>query len=60
MSIGQGPEDEFLTKTCYRLDALVEVKETKVGIDVDGPSHFVGRKATGVTLMKCRQVSTLG
>ncbi len=37
----------------------MEVKRTKVGIEVDGPSHFAGRKAMGKTLLKCRQVSTL-
>ena len=38
----------FFTKTGYCLDALVEqVKLTKVGIEVDGPTHFVGRKAMG-------------
>jgi hypothetical protein len=36
-SIGLRPEEEFLAKSGYRLDALVEVKGTKVGIEVDGP-----------------------
>jgi hypothetical protein len=58
VSSGLRPEDKFLTKTCYRLDALVELKGTKVGTEVDSPSHFVGRKAMGVTLLKCRQVKT--
>jgi hypothetical protein len=58
LSIGLRPEEEFLTKTGYRLNALVEVKGTKVGIEVDGPSHFVGRKANGSTILS-RQVSTL-
>jgi hypothetical protein len=59
-SIGLHPEEEFLTRTGYRLDALVEVKEAKVGIvEFDGPSHFVGRKAMGWTLLKHRQVSIL-
>ncbi len=35
------------------------MKGTKVGIEVDGPSHFVGRKANGSTILKRRQVSTL-
>jgi len=37
----------------------VEVNGNKMGIEVDGPSHFVGRKPTGSTLLKHRQVSTL-
>ncbi len=31
----------------------------KIGIEVDGPSHFVGRKPTESTLLKHRQVNTL-
>jgi hypothetical protein len=58
-SIGMRPEEEVLTASGYRLDALVEVNGTKVGIEVDGPSHFINREATGSTLLKRRQVSTL-
>ncbi len=39
--IGLRSEEEFLTNTGYRLDALVEVKGTKVGVEVDGPYHFL-------------------
>ena len=53
------PEEEVLTPSGYRLDALVEVNGEKVGIEVDGPSHFVNREPTGSTLLKRRQVSTL-
>ena len=31
----------------------------KVGIEVDGPSHFMNRAATGSTLLKRRQVNNL-
>ncbi len=58
-SIGLCPKEGFLTKTGYRMDAPVEVNGTKVGIEVDGPSHFVGRKATGRSFLKCRQVSAV-
>jgi hypothetical protein len=53
------PEEEVLTPSGYRLDALVEVNGEKVGIEVDGPSHFINRDPTGSTLLKRRQVSTL-
>ena len=36
-------EEEVLTKSGYRLDALVEADGKKVAIEVDGPSHFLGR-----------------
>jgi hypothetical protein len=58
-SIGMLPEEEVLTSSGYHLDALVEVNGIKVGIEVDGPSHFVNREPTGSTLLKRRQVSTL-
>jgi hypothetical protein len=53
------PEEEVLTPSGYRLDALVEVNGAKVGIEVDGPSHFMNQEPTGSTLLKRRQVSTL-
>ena len=58
-SIGLLPKEEVLTSSGYRLDALVEVNGTKVGIEVDGPSHFINREPTGSTLLKCRQVNNL-
>jgi hypothetical protein len=58
-SIGMSPEEEVLTPSGYRLDALVEVNGMKVGIEVDGPSHFINREPTGSTLLKCRQVNNL-
>jgi hypothetical protein len=35
----------------------VEVNGKKVGIEVDGPSHFVNQKPTGSMLLKQRQVN---
>ena len=58
-SIGMLPEEEFLTSSGYRLDAIVKVNGMKIGIEVDGPSHFMNREPTGSTLLKRRQVSIL-
>jgi hypothetical protein len=58
-SIGLLPEEEVLTPGGYRLDAIVNVNGMKVGIEVDGPSHFMNQEPTGSTLLKRRQVSTL-
>jgi hypothetical protein len=58
-SIGMSPEEEVLTPSGYRLDAQVEVNGEKVGIEVDGPSHFVNQDPTGSTLLKRRQVNNL-
>ena len=53
------PEEEVLTASGYRLDALVEVNGMKVGIEVDGPSHFIIQEPTGSTFLKRRQVNKL-
>jgi hypothetical protein len=58
-SIGMLPEEEVLTASGYRLDALVKVNGMKVGIEVDGPSHFINGEPTGSTLLKKRQVNKL-
>jgi hypothetical protein len=58
-SIGMPPEEEVLTLSGYCLDALVKVNGLKVGIEVDGPSHFMNQEPTGSTLLKRRQVNTL-
>jgi hypothetical protein len=58
-SIGMLPEEEVLTSSGYCLDALVKVNGMKVGIEVDGPYHFMNQEPKGSTLLKRRQVSTL-
>ncbi|KAL7525686.1 hypothetical protein ACHAWF_001464 [Thalassiosira exigua] len=59
-SMGLEPDEEVLTEEMgYRLDALVAIDGEKIGIEVDGPSHFAGRKPTGSTLLKRRQVNNL-
>ena len=58
-SIGLQPEKGKLTERGYRLDALVDVNGNKIGIEVDGPFHFVGRKPAGRTILKHRQITNL-
>jgi len=69
-SMGLDPKEEVLmTKTRYRLDAVVEVPKDDgsggssankvIGIEADGPSHFMDRQPTGSTLLKRRQVTRL-
>ncbi|KAL3765474.1 hypothetical protein ACHAWO_009319 [Cyclotella atomus] len=41
------------------IDTLVEVDGRRIGIKVDGPSHFINRKPTATTLLKRRQISTI-
>ena len=59
ISMGLKPVEEYLTKTGYRLDAMVQINSKIVGIDVDGPYHFFGRRPNGRTLLKRRQVSAI-
>eukprot|EP00956_Cyclotella_meneghiniana_P007358 scaffold10020_cov60-Cyclotella_meneghiniana.AAC.1 len=58
-SIGLNPVEEYLTESGYSIDALVEINGKKVGIEVDGPSHFVGRQPKGHTFLKRRQVESI-
>ncbi|KAL3782873.1 hypothetical protein HJC23_008867 [Cyclotella cryptica] len=59
ISIGLDPEEEFLSPSGYRLDALVEVNGEKVGLEVEGPHHFIGRNVNGSTMLKYRQVAMI-
>ena len=52
-------EEEVLTKSGYRLDALVELNGKKIAVEVDGPTHFIGRNPNGSTILKHRQVTNL-
>ena len=53
------PVEEYRTPSGYSLDALVEIEGNKVGVEVDGPSHFIDREPNGSTLLKRRQVTTI-
>ena len=59
LSIWLQSEEEVLTERGYRLDALVEVDGNTIGFEVDGTSHFVGRKPSGSIILKRRQVANL-
>ena len=56
-AIGLQRQEEVLLKSGYRIDAVVEEKQ--VAVEVDGPSHFIGRELTGSTILKHRQVAAL-
>ena len=45
----------------YRIDAIVEVNGKTVGVEVDGPSHFIGkgRSPLARTILKRRQVPSI-
>jgi len=58
-SMGLQPQEEVLLKSGYRIDAVVEVNGEQIAVEVDGPSHFIGRELTGSTILKHRQVTAL-
>jgi len=60
-SMGLQPQEEVLLKSGYRIDAVVEVDGKQIAVEVDGPSHFIGRskERTGSTILKHRQVAAL-
>ena len=59
-ALGLSPREEVRTAEGYTIDAVVEWQGATVGIEVDGPSHFHGRAPTGATMLKRRQLATLG
>jgi hypothetical protein len=42
-SIGFEPKEEVLMDSGYRIDAVVDVNGKSVGVEVDGPYHFIGK-----------------
>jgi len=60
-SIGIVPEEEVLMDSGYSVDALVTVDGKTIGIEVDGPSHFIGESKSplGSTILKRRQVQSI-
>ena len=56
-NVGMHPQERvFLTKSGYRVDSLVQLSGQKIGIEVDGPSCFIGKEPSGKTILKRRQV----
>ena len=56
------PREEVRTAQGYSLDAVVGIDGCDVAVEVDGPSHFVGRSRTptGATALKRRQLRAAG
>jgi hypothetical protein len=60
-SIGLDPKEEILMDSGYRIDVLLEVNGKTIGVEVDGPFHFVGRSKSPLarTILKRRQVPSI-
>ena len=59
-AMGLQVQEEVRTPLGHSLDAVVQLDGRQVGIEVDGPSHFVGRTPTGSTALKRRQLKAAG
>ena len=59
-ALGLAPREEERTPQGYSLDAVVTHGGREVAVEVDGPSHFVGRTPTGATALKRRQLRAAG
>eukprot|EP00984_Skeletonema_dohrnii_P013478 scaffold5585_cov94-Skeletonema_dohrnii-CCMP3373.AAC.5 len=59
--IGLYPKEEVLLDSGYRIDAIVEVNGKTIGVEVDGPYHFIGKSSSPLarTILKRRQVPSI-
>eukprot|EP00984_Skeletonema_dohrnii_P033834 scaffold31761_cov72-Skeletonema_dohrnii-CCMP3373.AAC.1 len=57
LSIGVEPKEEVVMDSGYSIDALITINGRTIGIEVDGPCHFIGesRCPLGATILKRRQ-----
>ena len=59
-ALGLAPREEERTPQGYSLDLVVSHGGREVAVEVDGPSHFLGRTPTGATALKRRQLRAAG
>ena len=59
-ALGLAMREEVRTPLGYRLDAVVVHAGCVVAVEVDGPTSVVGRKPTGATALKRRQLRAAG
>ena len=52
-------KEEVLLDSGYRVDCLVKFQGCSIAVEVDGPTHFIGRKQTGKTMLKHRQIKSI-
>mmetsp|Transcript_29229 Transcript_29229/g.58804 ORF Transcript_29229/g.58804 Transcript_29229/m.58804 type:complete len:1061 (+) Transcript_29229:47-3229(+) len=58
-SVGLIVDEEVQTKSGYVLDATFIHNGKVIGLEIDGPSHFIGKKKKGNTILKERQVANV-
>ena len=60
VSLGVSVQEEVVLEEGYSLDLVVNWRGERLAVEVDGPSHFVGREPNGATLLKRRQLEHFG
>ena len=58
-AIGLYPQEEVQLPSGYFIDLLVQINGRGIGIEVDGPYHFIGTRPLGKTILKRRQVNNI-
>jgi len=58
--LGASVQEEVVLQEGYSLDLVVDWRGERLAVEVDGPSHFVGREPTSATLLKRRQLEHFG
>ena len=58
-AMGHAVDEEVHTQSGYSVDAIVEINDEKIAIEVDGPCHFIGREPDGAMMLKQRQIMTI-
>jgi len=60
VALGASVQEEVELEEDYSPDVVVDWRGERLTVEVDGPSHFVGREPTGATLLKRRQLEHFG
>jgi hypothetical protein len=60
LALGWPTRETVRTRLGYSVDAVVDFEGREVAVEVDGPSHFVGRTPKGATSLQRRQLRAAG
>jgi len=53
-------EESRCERTGYSIDVLISINQQQLAVEIDGPCHFVGYSPNGATMLKQRQLFSLG
>jgi hypothetical protein len=58
-SMGFNPNEEVQLQSSCVVDATIEMDGNKIAIEVEGPTHFIGKQLDGSTTLKHRQITRI-